>query len=194
MELTDKPLSNQESLDLIQQMIRSTQGNFSHDSFYYLFWGWLVFGTALAQYTLMQLNINWAPAVWALMPLGAVVSILYSRKQSQKITVRTHLDRVLGYLWLGLGVSFFLVLALSRGNWQWVYPIIMVLYAIGLFASGGAMQFRPLIMGAVACWVLAVVAYFLPFELQLLCLAGAVLLGYIIPGHLLKAKFAHETV
>ena len=42
-----------------------------------------------------------------------------------------------------------------------------------LFASGGAMQFRPLIIGAVCCWVLAVVAYFLPFELQLLCLAAA---------------------
>ena len=27
-----------------------------------------------------------------------------------------------------------------------------------------------------------------------LCLAAAVLLGYIIPGHMLRAKFGHETV
>ena len=194
MEMTDKPISQQESLELIQRMIRSTQGNFSHDSFYYLFWGWLVFAAALGHYLLMQLQVAWAPAVWALMPLGAVVTLLYSKKQNDKTTVRTHIDRVLGYLWLGLGISFFLVLMLGSKNSQLTYPIIMVLYAIGLFTSGGAMQFRPLIIGAVCCWILAVVAYFLPFELQLLCLAAAVLLGYIIPGHMLRAKFGHETV
>ncbi len=192
--MQDKPLTQQESLDLIQGMIRSTQGNFSHDSFYYLFWGWLVLVASLANYLLLQLNISWANAVWILMPLGAIVNIIYSKRRSDSATVRTHLDRVIGFIWLSLAVPFLLILVSMNELGLYTYPLMMLLYGIGLFASGGAIKFRPLMLGGICCWALAVVANFMPFEQQLLCLAGAVLTGYIIPGHLLKAKFAHASV
>ena len=69
------------------------------------------------------------------------------------------------------------------------YPLVMLIYGIWLFISGGALKFRPLIIGGIVNWLLGITAFFFAFEMQLLILALAVLLGYIIPGHLLKRKF-----
>jgi hypothetical protein len=40
----------------------------------------------------------------------------------------------------------------------------------------------------VICWILAGIAFFYPFDIQLLLLALSVLLAYILPGHMLKYK------
>ena len=68
------------------------------------------------------------------------------------------------------------------------YPLIMVIYGIGTWVSGGILKFAPLIIGGVICWILAGMAFYFPFNIQLLLLAMSILLSYIIPGHLLKFK------
>jgi hypothetical protein len=194
MEMTDKTLSEKESLDLISQMLRSARTNLSENSFYYLFWGWLVFISALIHFGLMKMGFEWAPAIWILMPLGAVVTIIYSSRQNKQQTVKTHIGRVMGHLWLSLGVAFLITLICMNKIGLATYPVMMILYGVGLFSSGGALRFKPLLVGAVCCWIAAVVAIFQPFEIQLLCLAFSVLAGYIIPGHMLKASDRYEAV
>ena len=68
--------------------------------------------------------------------------------------------------------------------------MVMMVYGFWLFISGGALKFKPLIIGGVINWVLAAFSFFIGFEQQLITLALAVLLGYIIPGHMLKNKFS----
>ncbi len=68
------------------------------------------------------------------------------------------------------------------------YPLIMLIYGIWLFVSGGALKFKPMIYGGVINWIFAIASFFLMFKMQLLALAVAVLLGYIIPGHMLKLR------
>jgi hypothetical protein len=62
----------------------------------------------------------------------------------------------------------------------------MVLYGMGLFLSGGALQFKPLIYGGIFCWLCAIAGFEMQNIYLLLILALAVLGGYIIPGYLLK--------
>jgi hypothetical protein len=64
----------------------------------------------------------------------------------------------------------------------------MLIYGTWLFISGGALKFRPLIFGGIINWVIGAIAFFADFEQQLILLALAVLLGYILPGHLLKSR------
>ena len=75
-------------------------------------------------------------------------------------------------------------------NFGQLLPCIMVLYGMGLFLSGGAMRFRPLILGGIFCWLCAIAGFELKAEAyaayQLLIIATAVMGGYIIPGYLLK--------
>ena len=69
------------------------------------------------------------------------------------------------------------------------YPMVLMVYGLWLFISGGAIKFKPLIIGGIINWLIGIISFFVPFDLQLLLLAAAVLLGYIIPGYMLKAKF-----
>jgi len=68
----------------------------------------------------------------------------------------------------------------------------MMVYGIWLFISGGTIRFKPLMIGGIINWILAMAAFFVSFDQQLLLLALAVLLGYIIPSYLFKKKFANH--
>ena len=68
------------------------------------------------------------------------------------------------------------------------YPLIMIVYGTMLFTIGGCLQFKPLIIGGIINWLLAIAAFFVAFDMQLLIIAVAVLSGYIIPGYLLSKR------
>jgi hypothetical protein len=55
--------------------------------------------------------------------------------------------------------------------------------------SGVILQFRPLIVGGACCWLLSVGATFIPYDYQLLMLAAAMIVAWIIPGYLMRIKY-----
>lgn len=189
--MQEKDISPQESLDIIKAMINKTQKQFNDDSFYYMMWGWLVFVASITHFILMQLNIQEAYYAWILMPIGGIVSALYGMKSSNKEKVKTHLSTSMSYLWCAMVVSMMLVLFMSVRLESNTYPILILIYGIGTFVSGGLLSFRPFIIGGVICFILSIGSFFVSFQIQLLFIAVAMLASYIIPGHLLKAKFNH---
>jgi hypothetical protein len=86
-------------------------------------------------------------------------------------------------------VSLSIVLLFMNKLGLSTYPLVLVIYGTWLFISGGALKFRPFVLGGIVNWICGVAAFFVPFEIQLIILGFAVLLGYIIPGHMLKHKF-----
>jgi hypothetical protein len=190
MSPAEKPLTGPESLHLIQQMILAAKEDLSDRSFDYLFWGWLVLAAALGNYALLLTGYArpWLP--WALMPLGSVIVLVYHYRQEKQRTVHTPVGEFLGFFWTGMAVVLVMVLGFGmvRG-WVLAYPLLIALYGLGTFVSGGALRFRPLVYGGAACWLLATGAFLVSFPTQLLLLAAAVVVAYIIPGHLLKARF-----
>lgn len=187
--MNDKSINPNESLEIIQQMIYKTQKNYSNDSFYFIFWGWLVLITALAHFVLLQWIPEKAGLVWSLMIVGGIVSTLYGAKQNKIQKVKTHLDTYIHYLWIALGLAMVVVLAMSPKLEMHTYPVIILLYGIGTFVSGGLLNFKPLIIGGCICFILSIIAFMVSFQIQLLLIASAMLVSYIIPGHLLKGKF-----
>ena len=184
----EKTLNEKESLALIHSMIAGTRSNLRENSVFYLLWGWTVFLSALLHYLLIALEnpMNWL--VWPIaMPLAGIASIFIGRKQEREAVVKTHLDRALNYLWGGFSVVLFItIVASAKFGFEITYPILIWLYGLGTFVSGGILRFRPLIWGGVVAWMIGIAAIFLPFEQQLLCVAGAILFSYIVPGHLLR--------
>ena len=89
-----------------------------------------------------------------------------------------------------MGITFFIVsMILTKIGWgSTVFPFFMVLYGLGTFVSGSVIQFKPLIIGGIISWVLAVIAVYLQYDYQILMGALAILFSYIIPGHLLRNK------
>lgn len=59
-------------------------------------------------------------------------------------------------------------------------------YGWSAIVSGGLLKFAPLVWGGIASYVLGVTTVFVPEGYILIMLAAAVLLGFIIPGHVLR--------
>jgi uncharacterized membrane protein len=75
-----------------------------------------------------------------------------------------------------------------RQNFQNKYTYYILLYAIGTLVTGNLIRFKPLIIGGLINFVLAVVSIRFGYDNQLLVGALAILISYIIPGHLLRAR------
>lgn len=191
---TEKNLTEKESLELISKMINTAKTTISDDGIHYMIWGWGVFVAAIVHFILLKAGFQQSSLAWVvLMPLCGIAAYIASRRQRQ-IRVKSFVEEYLSYLWIAFGVSLFIILSfmnhLGSDN---AYPVIMVLYGIGTFVSGGALRFLPLKAGGIICWVLAFFSIWVDFEYQLLCIAAAVLLAYIIPGYLLRKKYHQDT-
>ena len=190
---SNQPLTESESLALIHKMIHSAKKQFEDNGFFYLLWGWLVFIACTSNYILLKINYEYNWIGWmTLMPLGGIISFFYGRKESKKQQYKSYLDEVMMYVLGAFMFSLFFVLIFMSKLGIATYPMVMVVYGIWLFISGGAMKFKPLILGGIINWAFACIAIYMDFETQIIILAAAVLLGYIIPGHMLRSKFSQE--
>ena len=190
------------NMKIIEEMMYTARKEVKDNGAFFLLWGWLVFIAAMGQAIIHWLgysqntipvgshvNIAIDGITWLiLMPLGGILSVIISRKEQKEEKIRTWFDDVMKYLWIAFGVVLFIILfAMNYLNVN-LYPILIALYGLGLFITGGTLKFRPLIFGGIICWVLAMVALFVSNEYATLCLALSVLIGYIIPGYMLKKQ------
>jgi len=188
----EKEFSPQESLDLIRTMISKTKDSFADNTFYFLFWGWLVFGCCIASYVL-KVWVHYPNHfyIWWLMPLGGIVSWIYGSSQAKKERVKSFVDEALDYVWLAVAMAFMvlvLVNVVGGQNWQTAFTYYILLYAISTFITGSLIRFKPLVIGGLINFLLAVVSVRFGYDNQLLIGAVAILISYIIPGHLLRGR------
>ncbi len=189
------------NMKIIEDMMYTARKEVKDNGAFFLLWGWLVFIAAIGQVVIHWLgldkayplssnvSIDMGSITWMiLMPLGGILSIIISRKQSKTEKVKTWFDDVMKYLWIAFGAVLFIVLfAMGYLNVN-LYPIVIALYGLGLFVTGGILKFRPLVIGGIICWTLAMVALFVSNENATICLALSVLIGYIVPGYILKKQ------
>ena len=194
MKKEEKQLTEQESLQIIHNMIASAKTGIKDNGFFYLLWGWLVFIASSANYVLQfMLNSHYPWLPWAvLMPLGGLVTGIVGRREEKQKKVKTYFDDFLGYLLIAFLVCLFITLFFQSKLQLNCYPMLMMLYGIWLFVTGGALHFKALIIGGVINWAFAIASLFVTFEYQLVFLSLAVLLGYIIPGHMLNYQYKKD--
>lgn len=182
-------LSSEESLAIIQSMIEKTKQDLHDNGSWFLMWGWLVFLACAIHYTLLQVGYDKPYLAWMLMPLGGVLSFIKGMREEKQQKVKTYIDDFMKYVLVSFIVCLFIVLGFMSKLGLSTYPMVMMVYGILLYISGGMIKFKPLQIGGIINWALAISAFFAGFEVQLLLLACAVFLGYIIPGHMLRYRY-----
>jgi hypothetical protein len=179
--------SNQQSLDLIANMIRTAQRRFYNDSPYYILWGCAVFFASITQYLLIQTSFTQNGIGWIiLIPAALIVQLFIIKKQKKTEKSKTHIESLMVNMWIAFGVTLFIILTFSFKLGANTFPIILCLYALSTFVSGSAFKIKAFIFGSIACWILAVVSFFISIHLQLLLLSAGVMFAFIIPGIILR--------
>lgn len=187
MNYTEKTPSEQESLDIILKMVDSTRSGLKENSIFFLLWGYGVLAGGIIEIILLEMNNPKHPMAWLILFPIALAAIFLGRKKSKQSNVNTHLQEFVNALWMALGISFAVVsFLIGKHGPEAIYPVLIVLYGIGTFVTGKSIQFKPLMLGGISCWIIALIAGFSPIEYQLPLLCLSLITSYIIPGHLLQ--------
>lgn len=181
--------TNEDSLRVITSMIEARKKEFRDNGSWFLLWGWLVFIACVLHFVLMKSGFGQPYLAWTLMIVGGIISVFKGMREEKTKRVRTYVDQFMNYVLISFLVCLMMVLLNMYHLKLNTYPMIMMVYGIWLFVSGGTLEFRPLIFGGILNWVLALISFYLDFEYQLLALGASVLFGYIIPGYMLRSRY-----
>jgi hypothetical protein len=184
---------SKESLALITEMISQAKKEAAGDgSFHLLLWGWVIAMCDLGHYSLAKAGFDAPYLVWLLVIPATLISVYFSRKFARRARVKSHLDSVLGELWLVIYlVIITLVVFMSVLDFNH-NPVILLVSSIGVFITGSLIKAKALKLGAGTLAVGALVGFMLPVDDQYLVSGIAMILGYLVPGYYLKKSYREQ--
>lgn len=184
--------NEKESLILIQEMIESSKARLGESSFFFLLWGWLVLFASLTHFTLLYTGFKYPYLPWpVMMIIGGIVAGIAGYRMKKRTRVKTYLETSMKFLWLSFAITMFFILfsaGFGKISWGMSNILIIALYGLGTFASGGIIKFKPLIIGGIASWLIAVISLFIAPEYTFISIALSIIIAYLIPGYMLKTK------
>lgn len=188
-------MTQSESIELITSMINRARNRFGENGFLYLLWGWVVLICCLAQFILLYFfnNIN-AYYLWYLTWIPVIIYWVYVNKKKKERIVSTYTSEIGGYVWLVFLIcaTLLVFILIKAGAYNYINPAILVMYGMPTFLSGVILKFKPLIFGAICCWIFSIIAVYLAEPFPLLLIALAIIVGWIIPGYLLKNRYQNN--
>ncbi|NJO87713.1 MAG: hypothetical protein HC831_01210 [Chloroflexia bacterium] len=185
-------MNEQQSLQIIQKMIENSKVKFRDNSFFFIFWGWLAFMTSLMHFGLERFGFHYYYIVWPIMMIsGGIVSAIVGIKLSKKVKARTIYDSAMLYLWGGFFVSVILINVIVRVlelHPDYIPVFILLLSAMATMVTGGILDFKPLMLGGLSCWIWLIPCLVVPVEYVVLVSGFSTVTAYLIPGYLLKFR------
>lgn len=194
--MENQEINTEKNLALISEMIASTRNKISEDGFHVIFWGILLVACCIVQFVMIRfMNMaNESNFVWTVLPiLGVPFSVWYGKRQGNKRQVKTFVDEFYKYIWIGFGVSIFCVIYLSIAYKHSPTSFIMILMGFAVFVAGVVLKFKPLVYGAIVFWISSFIYFYAnDYGPQLLVFAISIILGYIVPGILLRKQYKSQ--
>lgn len=194
--MNQESLSSKQSLDIITEMITISRKKIIDNGMHFILWGVLIalcsfiqFFMLLFQYMPQESNL-----VWLILPIvGTPMSFIIGKKQNEETQVKSILTEIYKKIWLGFGISLFLIIFISIQYHHSPTAFILILMGFAMFLSYLILNFRPMLYGAVVFFVSSVLYIFIKESaFQALFYGISVVLGYLIPGVLLYNKFKHQ--
>jgi uncharacterized membrane protein len=195
MENEEKMMTGEESLRIITEMINKTKVSIRQGSFHLLFWGWLLIICSLSDWLLANYTSYAHPYyVWFLVIPGAFISMIYGFVKGRKERVRSYGNMLYMWTWIGFLIAATVLFIVQASDMQNVTPYILLLAGFPTFLSGFIIRFKPLIFGGICFWVVALLVHFAGPQLAPLGTPVAMLIGYLIPGYMLKNRVNHDAI
>src|SRR5580658_3798110 len=193
----EQSLTTEESLKLITSMISEAKNDYYNSGISSLLWGTVIIFCSLAAYANQYLKWAVLDYIWFLTVAAVIPQIIISIREGRQRGYKSHQSEIIGGIWFSFAIAIFLFSYLaSRYEIKQEAAVYLTFYGIPTFATGYGRRYRPMIIGGLACWVLAIVALYVPYPNVLFLLAAGGLLAWFIPGLLLrrcylKAKRQH---
>jgi uncharacterized protein with PQ loop repeat len=210
--MEDKNLSGKESLELITQMINKAKNSYHSTGIGAMMWGAVIAVCSLVRLSEIHFGYKLPFDIYLLTLVAIIPQIIISIREKKERRVKTYDDIYMDYVWLGFGISIFLLILISNnifsewGSWsdeykiatgktasfrfyEFVNPLFLMLYGMPTFVTGAACKFRPMLFGGLFCWVCCIVAVYTPIKIDLLLVALSAIFAWLIPGILMEREY-----
>jgi hypothetical protein len=174
------------SLEIIERMLTENKKSLHRNSFYFILWGTLLIPAGLWEYFMR--GTAYFYLVWpAVGILGGFISMIYGAKESKRIGVKTAGDRITNYTWGAFGFTMVFGMVYTVYNGLTPHAFILIVAGMATFISGGVSRFKPFVVGGIMLALGAIVCAFVVAPVyHSLVFSASLLLGYVIPGILLR--------
>ena len=184
----DQQLSNEKSLEIIHKMISQAKTNMTDSGLHWLLWGTMIILASLSTFIFLYTGAGNIFLAWNIFGVITILLLLYDAFRPKKKVVRTFVGDLMKFVDLGFIMSLFTIIiamnvAVSPNGG---FGFFLMIFAFLMLVKGGAVKSKSLMVGAVVNWAGAIAMFInKDFKYDMLIMAGAVLIGYIIPGILL---------
>lgn len=189
----DKILSEQESLQLITDMIQKVKNSYHDKGVGPLLWGTVVAIASFVSYLQLQYNFTLPFDIW-LIVLGAIIPQIILVNQDRKTQkIKRHEDEALNAVWMVyaitiFGLSFYQSFASSTS----FYSMYILIYGFPTLVTGLVKKYWPMIIGAVISYALFMVSCFTETKYDFLLGAIAAIVCWFIPGIILRSEYLKQ--
>ena len=181
-------LSNEKSMEIIYQMISQAKTNITDSGLSWLLWGSMIILASLSTYVFLYIGADNIFLGWNIFGIVTIILLLYDLFRPKKKLVRTYVGDLMKFVDIGFIISLFTIIFAinvavgANGG----FGFFLMIFAFFMLIKGGAIKSRSLILGAAVNWAGAIAMFInKEFKYDMLIMAVAVLIGYIIPGIIL---------
>lgn len=193
--MPEQNMTEAESMELITSMINKAKNRFTESGTLYLLWGWLIFACCMVEFIgLRFFQYNQVYYVWFATLLLLTYQVFYISKLKRKQKVKMYTTEIIKYVWIVYIITYALLIFTLFYNaaFSSINPAILATYGMPTFLVGVILKFKPLKIGGISCWLLALIAPFVSYTNQFLLIAAAVIVAWVVPGYYFKQKFKKE--
>lgn len=208
----EKQLSEKESLELITQMINKAKNSYHNTGIGSMMWGAVVAVCSLEKLAEIHFNYKLPFDIYLLTLIAIVPQVFITIKEKKERKVKSYDDIYMDYLWLGFGISIFLLIHIINnvfyawspvaeeyktitGNSadfrinEFISPLFLILYGMPTFVTGAACKFRPMLWGGLFCWLCSIITVYTPVKIDLLLTGLSAILAWFIPGIMMEKEY-----
>jgi len=188
----DQQLTNEKSLEIIQQMINQAKTNLTDNGISWLLWGTMIFLASLSTYFFIDLGSETIFLGWNIFGGVTILLLIYDVVKPKRKKVKTYVDELMRMVHIGFFVCIFIIIfsineSVGPNNG---FGFLLMIFGFLMLIKGGAIKSKALMVGAVVNWAGALAIFInKEFKYDMLIMAAAVLIGYIIPGLILWAEY-----
>jgi hypothetical protein len=187
-----------EEIHLIKEMVEKTRKATAESGTLFIFWGFLIIVAIIITYVLAYFHkFQWIWANWiAWAVIGWGYSAHYGIRQGRKQETRTYAQLTALYLSIACGVGFlfaaFVFPSLKVYSYNAIGILVALIAGILVFVMGGIYEWKLLKWCGLLWWLGAVGMIFVPGDYRTLCFIPLIILGYLVPGFILRSRYKKE--
>jgi hypothetical protein len=186
----EKELTSQESLALITEMISRARRDYLDTGLSALLWGSVIIICSLATFVNHYLEWPILDYIWFLTVAAVIPQIIIAIREVKKRKHRAHNEPLMNGLWISFGVSMFVLsFVLNAYPMRQATAIFLTVYGIPTFTNGIGRGFKPMLIGGVVCWILAILSLYNTYPNTMLYLTAGALVAWFIPGLILRRRY-----